>query len=39
MQLGVRLFPDALTAEDVLAGKTQGTGLIQQGPILFPRKE
>ena len=38
MQVGVRLFPDALTAEDVLAGKTQGTGLIQKGPILFPRK-
>ena len=38
MQLGVRLFPEALTAEDVLSGKTQGTGLIQKGPILFPRK-
>ena len=38
MQLGVRLFPEALTAEDVLAGKTEGKGLIQQGPILFPRK-
>lgn len=38
MQLGVRVFPDALTAEDILAGKTQGTGLIQKGPVLFPRK-
>ena len=38
MQLGVRLFPDALTAEDVLAGKKERPGLIQKGPILFPRK-
>jgi len=38
MQLGVRLFPDALTAEDVLAGKKEHPGLIQKGPILFPRK-
>ncbi len=38
MQLGVRLFPDALTAEDVLAGKTDRPGLIQKGPVLFPRK-
>ncbi|MBI4060790.1 MAG: methionine--tRNA ligase [Elusimicrobia bacterium] len=38
MQLGVRQFPDALTAEDVLAGKTQRQGLIAKGPVLFPRK-
>ncbi len=38
MQLGVRLFPGPLTAEDVLAGKKEGTGLIQKGPVLFPRK-
>ena len=38
MQLGVRLFPDALTAEDVLAGVKERSGLIQKGPVLFPRK-
>jgi len=38
MQLGVRLFPDALTAEDVLNGTKERPGLIQKGPILFPRK-
>lgn len=38
MQLGVRHFPEALTAEDVLAGKTEHPGLIQKGPVLFPRK-
>ena len=38
MQLGVRLFPDALTAEDVLAGVKTRSGLIQKGPVLFPRK-
>ncbi len=38
MQLGVRLFPDALTAEDVLNGTKERSGLIQKGPILFPRK-
>ncbi len=39
MQLGVRAFPEALTADDVLSGKDRGTGLIQKGPILFPRKQ
>jgi methionyl-tRNA synthetase len=38
MQIGVRQFPEPLTAEDVLAGKTSGSGQIQKGPILFPRK-
>jgi|CXWL01.1.fsa_nt_gi methionyl-tRNA synthetase len=38
MQLGVRLFPDALTADDVLAGVKARPGLIQKGPVLFPRK-
>jgi methionyl-tRNA synthetase len=38
MQLGVRLFPDPLTADDVLAGKTSHPGTIQKGPVLFPRK-
>ncbi len=38
MQIGVRQFPEPLTAEDVLAGKTAGSGQIQKGPILFPRK-
>ncbi|MCM2305514.1 MAG: methionine--tRNA ligase [Elusimicrobia bacterium] len=38
MQLGVRLFPDALTAEDVLNGTKERPGLIQKGPVLFPRK-
>jgi methionyl-tRNA synthetase len=38
MQLGVRVFHDPLTAEDVLDGKTQRPGLIQKGPVLFPRK-
>jgi len=39
MQLGVRVFPEALTADDVLQGKDRGAGLIQKGPILFPRKQ
>ncbi len=39
MQLGVRRFPDALTAEDVLAGVSEHPGQIQKGPVLFPRKE
>ncbi len=38
MQLGVRQFPDALTAEDVLSGVKERVGLIQKGPVLFPRK-
>ena len=38
MQLGVRAFPDALTAEDVLSGVKERLGPIQKGPILFPRK-
>jgi len=38
MQLGVRAFSDALTADDVLAGVNQRPGVIQKGPILFPRK-
>ncbi len=38
-QLGVRRFPDALTADDVLAGVNSRTGQIQKGPALFPRKE
>jgi methionyl-tRNA synthetase len=38
MQLGVRQFPDALTAEDVLGGVKERPGQIQKGPILFPRK-
>ncbi|MBI3288641.1 MAG: methionine--tRNA ligase, partial [Elusimicrobia bacterium] len=38
MQIGVRLFPDALRAEDVLAGVKERPGLIQKGPVLFPRK-
>ncbi|HXT01475.1 MAG TPA: hypothetical protein VN915_12415, partial [Elusimicrobiota bacterium] len=38
MQLGVRAFSDALTADDVLAGVNQRPGTIQKGPILFPRK-
>ena len=38
MQLGVRQFPDALTAEDVLAGVSAHPGRIQKGPILFMRK-
>jgi methionyl-tRNA synthetase len=37
-RLGVRQFPDALSPEDVLQGKTQGIGKIQKGPPLFPRK-
>ena len=37
-QLGVRQFPAALTAEDVLAGVQQKQGPIQKGPVLFPRK-
>ncbi|MBI3565659.1 MAG: methionine--tRNA ligase [Elusimicrobia bacterium] len=38
-QLGVRQFPDALTAEDVLNGVTQHPGAIHKSPPLFPRKE
>jgi methionyl-tRNA synthetase len=38
MQLGVRQFPDALTAEDVLSGVKLHPGQIQKGPVLFPRK-
>ncbi|HAZ07669.1 MAG TPA: methionine--tRNA ligase [Elusimicrobia bacterium] len=38
MQLGVRQFPDSLTAEDVLSGVKERVGLIQKGPVLFPRK-
>jgi methionyl-tRNA synthetase len=37
-RLGVRQFPDALSPEDVLQGKTKGLGRIQKGPPLFPRK-
>ena len=39
MQLGVRVFPEPLTADDVLSGANSRTGLIQKGPVLFPRKE
>jgi len=39
MQLGVRQFPDALTAEDVLAGVERHPGPIHKSPPLFPRKE
>ena len=38
-QLGVRQFPDALTAEDVLAGVSEHPGQIQKSLPLFPRKE
>jgi methionyl-tRNA synthetase len=38
MQLGVRRYPDPLTADDVLAGVNERPGQIQKGPILFPRK-
>ncbi len=38
-QLGVRVFPDALTAEDVLNGVTQHPGTILKSLPLFPRKE
>jgi methionyl-tRNA synthetase len=38
MQLGVRQFHEALTAEDVLAGVKERPGNIHKGPILFPRK-
>ena len=38
MQLGVRLYLDPLTAEDVLAGVQKRAGQIQTGPPLFPRK-
>lgn len=37
-QIGVRQFPDALTAEQVLAGETSGHGKINKGPALFPRR-
>ncbi len=37
-QLGVRQFPEALTAEQVLAGAQTSSGRIQKGPALFPRK-
>jgi methionyl-tRNA synthetase len=37
-QLGVRQFPEPLTAEQVLAGASAGTGKILKGPPLFPRK-
>ena len=39
MQIGVRQFPDALTAEQVLAGAEKGAGNINKGPALFPRRE
>ncbi len=39
MQLGVRRFPEALTADDVLAGVSDKAGDIQKGPPLFMRKE
>lgn len=38
MQLGVRRVPDALTADDVLAGVSEHPGQIVKGPVLFPRK-
>ncbi|MHB2025996.1 MAG: methionine--tRNA ligase [Elusimicrobiota bacterium] len=37
-QLGVRRFPEPLSAEDVLAGATLSAGKIQKAPPLFPRK-
>ncbi len=37
-QLGVRQFPVALSAEEVLAGAEKGVGKIQKAPPLFPRK-
>jgi len=37
-QFGVRQYPEALSAEQVLAGMTTGIGKIQKGPALFPRK-
>ncbi|MDE1976424.1 MAG: methionine--tRNA ligase [Elusimicrobia bacterium] len=37
-QLGVRRFPAPLSAEEVLAGASTGTGKIQKAPPLFPRK-
>jgi methionyl-tRNA synthetase len=40
MQLGVRHFPEPLSAEQVLAGVPAGAaGKIQKGPPLFPRRE
>ncbi|MBI4371677.1 MAG: methionine--tRNA ligase [Elusimicrobia bacterium] len=38
MQLGVRQFPEPLTADDVLSGSSARYGPIQKGPVLFPRK-
>jgi methionyl-tRNA synthetase len=38
LQLGVRQFPEALTAEDVLTGANSHPGRIQKGPPLFMRK-
>jgi methionyl-tRNA synthetase len=38
MQLGVRRYPEALTADDVLAGINEHPGQIHKGPVLFPRK-
>ena len=37
-QLGVRQYPEPLSAEQVLAGVSSGTGKILKGPPLFPRK-
>ena len=37
-QLGVRQFPQPLSADDVLAGAQTGVGKISKGPALFPRK-
>ena len=40
MQLGVRHFPDAFSAEQVLAGVPAGaSGKIQKGPPIFPRRD
>ncbi|MDE2492087.1 MAG: methionine--tRNA ligase [Elusimicrobia bacterium] len=38
MQLGVRRVPDALTADDVLAGVDEHPQVIQKAPPLFMRK-
>ncbi|OGR86665.1 MAG: methionine--tRNA ligase [Elusimicrobia bacterium RIFCSPHIGHO2_02_FULL_57_9] len=38
-QLGVRQFPEPLSAEQVLAGVRSGIGKIHKGPPLFPRKQ
>lgn len=39
LQLGVRQFPEALTADDVLTGANSHPGRIQKGPPLFMRKK